>query len=37
MREGKGSYYFSSGNKVVIGEWVDDCPQNAIYSSLKLP
>jgi len=36
-REGNGSYFFSSKNKVFVGEWVDDTPKAGIYSDVDDP
>lgn len=35
-REGKGSYFFRSSGKVIIGEWVNDMPKTAIISDIQL-
>ena len=34
-REGKGSYFFKDTNKMIVGEWVDDCPNCVVYCDIK--
>jgi hypothetical protein len=34
-REGFGSYFFKQSGKILIGEWIDDSPQTAIYCNIK--
>ena len=36
-REGQGSYFFASKNKVFVGEWVDDMPKAGVYSAVDDP
>ena len=36
-REGKGSYFYSSKNKIFVGEWVDDMPKAGVYSEVDDP
>jgi len=36
-REGQGSYFFASKNKVFVGEWVDDMPKAGVYSEVEDP
>ena len=34
-REGPGSYFFNESKKVIVGEWVDDCPKSSIYAHVE--
>jgi hypothetical protein len=33
-KEGQGSYFYSSKNKIYIGEWVEDIPKCGVYSEV---
>jgi len=36
-REGQGSYFYCSKNKVFVGEWVNDQPKAGVYSEVEDP
>lgn len=35
MREGQGSYYYHSKNKLFVGEWVNDQPKTGVYTEVE--
>ena len=37
MREGQGSYFYHSKNKLFVGEWVKDQPKTGVYTEVDDP